>query len=265
MWKFKDRLTIAAMALLSLNGCSLFNADQRQPYYPLLRDVIYSEQELTVIQSDNILTQAITNNHFLAVNETSKLNQAFDKLFAEATHNQAVSIHDLIESEFHQDLALLIKQFSCELFASQQPADSIQLCPLSNQIVDNGLDYLPFQQGRRVTERLSVVSKNRQDTFQLELFLRSSHERSLDTLWGAVHELGALKGSQLAPESLVLTVNLNAYKKSEDLQRWKYLNPEPLLFFVVLPPVEYIISRPNEIQSMDFAYRSAKLLIIDSR
>lgn len=265
MWKFKHKLMVAALPLVGLNGCSLFDADQRQPYYPLLREAIYSEQELAVIQSDNILTQAIRNNHFLAVNETSTLNQAFEKLFAEATNNQAVSIDDLIESEFHQNLALLIKQFSCELFASQQPVDSIQLCPLSNQIVDNGLDYLPFQQGRRVTERLSVVSKNSQDTFQLELFLRSSHERSLDTLWGAVHELGALKGSQLAPESIVLTVNLNAYKKNPAIQRWKYLNPEPLLFFVVLPPVDYITSRPNEIQSMDFAYRSAKLLIVDSR
>lgn len=256
---------IATMALLNLNGCSLFDADQRQPYYPLLSDATYSEQELGVIQSDNILTQAIRNNHFLAVNETSTLNQTFDKLFAEATNNQAVSIDDLIESEFHQNLALLIKQFSCELFASQQPVDSIQLCPLNGQIVDNGLDYLPFQQGHRVTERLSVVSKNSQDTFQLELFLRSSHERSLDTLWGAVHELGVWKGSQLAPESIVLTVNLNAYKKNSVIQRWKYLNPEPLIFFVVLPPVDYIASRPNEIQSMDFAYRSAKLLIVDSR
>ncbi|WP_225874559.1 hypothetical protein [Vibrio atypicus] len=82
---------------------------------------------------------------------------------------------------------------------------------------------------------------------------------------GAVHELGAFKDSQLDETNLVLTINLQAYKKPSENETWRQMNPDPLVFFVVLPNVDQLVNRPNEIESMNFAYRSAKLLLVDSR
>jgi len=256
---------LAGLIAANISGCSLFFADEREPYYPLLRDSIYSDEELTVIETDNVLKSAVRHNDFVLVEDEARVNQSVDKVFAEAINNHAVSVEDLKGSQFHKGLEQIIKQFTCELYASRQSHDTVQLCPQSNQIVDNGLDYLPFEQGLRTAQRLSTIKQNESDTLQLELFLKSTHERPLESLWGAVHELGHFKGSQLPPESLVLTINLKAYKKDNKAHTWRYMHPEPLIFFVVLPSVDHLVSRPNEIESMDFAYRSAKLLVVDSR
>ncbi|WP_239424326.1 hypothetical protein [Vibrio galatheae] len=243
----------------------MFTSDARDPYYPLLRDSTYSEEEIAVIESDNVLKSALKHNHYVLVDDQNQVNQSVDKVFAEAIRNRAISITDLKDKPFHQGLETIIKQFTCELYASQQPSDSVQLCPQSNQIVDNGLGYLPFQEGLRFTQRIRTAEQNANDSLLLEMFLKSTHERPLNSLWGAVHELGHFKGSRLPAESLVLTVNLQAYKKDSNAHMWRYMHHEPLIFFVVLPSVDHLINRPNEIESMDFAYRSAKLLVVDSR
>ncbi|EGA67598.1 hypothetical protein [Vibrio brasiliensis] len=261
----KVHTILTGLATVTLAGCSMFSPAERDPYYPQLRDTTYSSEDITVIESDNVLKAAIKHNEFVLVEEKQTVNQAIELVFAEAIDNRAVSVEDLRSEQFHRALEEVIKQFTCELYASKQPADSIQLCPQQNQIVDNALDYLPFEQGLRFAHRISTIKQDHNDTLQLEMFLKSTHERPLESLWGAVHELGKFKGSRLAPEQLVLTINLKAYKKSPSDHTWKYMYPEPLVFFVVLPSVEHLIQRPNEIESMDFAYRTAKLLVVDSR
>jgi len=256
---------VTGMMAANIAGCSLFWADGREPYYPLLRDSTYSDEEVAVIETDNILSSAVKHNDYVLIEDKERVNQSVDKVFAEAINNHFVPIENLKSPPFHRGLELIIKQFTCELYASQQPVNSIQLCPQSNQIVDNGLDYLPFEQGLRTAQRLSTIERNSEGTLQLELFLKSTHERPLESLWGAVHELGHFKGSQLPPESVVLTINLKAYKKDTNAHNWRYMHSEPLIFFVVLPSVDHLISRPNEVESMKFAYRSAKLLVVDSR
>lgn len=261
----KTKKILVGLLTFTLSGCSLFYGDEREPYYPLLRDTTYSEDSVTVIETDNVVKSAIRHNELVLVEEHDKVNQSIYKVFAEAIDSRSVTVDDLKGEKFHKSLELIIKQFSCELFASQQPVNSVQLCPLSDQIVDNNLNYLPFLDGLRTYQRISIVKQNSNDTMQLEMFLKSTHERSLESLWGAVHELGRFKGSQLPVESLVLTINLKAYKKQQDGEAWRHLHSEPLIFFVVLPSVDHIISRPNEVESMNFAYRSAKLLVVDSR
>ncbi|EGA70419.1 hypothetical protein VISI1226_00100 [Vibrio sinaloensis DSM 21326] len=261
---FKTALA-ATLATPMLFGCSLLAEPQREPHYPLLRDSIYSDEEIPVIESDNVLKTAIKENRFAPVIENEAINNNAAKVFAEVLQSRSLAIQDLQGEEFHRGLEMLIKQFTCELYASKQPKDSVQLCPLSNTIVDNNLNYLPFEYGRRTSERLTVTTTNASQTLELEFFLKSSNERSLESLWGAVHELGTFNGSTLDEANLVLTVNLQAYKKPADNQQWHSLHSEPLIFFVVLPSVEHLTARPNEVESMRFAYRSAKLLLVDSR
>ncbi|KGY12945.1 hypothetical protein NM22_07765 [Vibrio tubiashii] len=259
------KLMLISLLAAVTTGCSMFDSTKHKPYYPLLRDSHYSDEDVTVIESDNVLKSALKHNDYVSVEDRDRVNQSVDIVFAEAIDSHAVSVKDLKGNLFHDGVEQLIKQFTCELYASQQPENSVQLCPKSNKIVDNAQGYLPFEQGLRAAQRISAIESNSSNTFQLELFLKSTHERQLESLWGAVHELGIFKGSQLPPESLVLTVNLKAYKKDQQSRIWRYMHPEPLIFFVILPSVDHITSRPNEIASMAFAYRSAKLLVVDSR
>ena len=259
------KTSIAVALGLSLTACSMFSEPKREPYYPALRDTVYSDEDITVIESNNVLKTAIKSNQYVNVADLDEVNNNAAKVFAEVLNSSSVTVKDIQNKQFHKGLKTIIKQFTCELYASKQPADSVQLCPLDSKIVDNNLDYLPFEDGLRFTQRLSTTLNDDEDKLQLELFLKSTHERSLDSLWGAVHELGRFKNSQLSEDSLVLTINMKVYKKSDSNLRWMYLHPEPLVFFVVLPPVDLIINRPNEVESMDFAYRSAKLLVVDSR
>ena len=259
------KMSIAAALGLGLTACSMFSEPKREPYYPPLRDTVYSDEDITVIESNNVLKAAIKSNQYVNVANYNNVNGTADKVFAEVLNSSAVTLKDIQNEQFHQGLETIIKQFTCELYASKQPADSVQLCPLSSKIVDNNLNYLPFEDGLRFTQRLRATLYDNEDRLQIELFLKSTHERSLDTLWGAVHELGHFNNSTLSPDSLVLTVNMKVYKKSDSNLRWMYLHPEPLVFFVVLPSVDLIISRPNEVESMNFSYRSAKLLVVDSR
>lgn len=259
------KTTFAGLLASTLFGCSMFSAPDREPYYPQVRDVYYSAEEIPVIESNNVLKTAIKQNQFVAVIEKSDVNQSTEKVFAEIADSQTVTLTDLQGELFHAGLETIIKQFSCELYASQQPSNSVQLCPQSNKIVDNGLNYLPFQDGLRYTERLTSIQTDASDHLQLEFFLKSTHERSLDSLWGAVHELGFFKDSTLSEDRLVLTVNLNAYKRSSGSGQWQFMHPEPLVFFIALTSVENILARPNEVEAMGFAYQSAKLLVVDSR
>jgi len=243
----------------------MFSQPELTPYYPSIRDSTYSDEKISVIESNNVLKSAIKQNRYVPVNDTVKVNNNAATIFSEVVASNSLSITDLYQDEFHLGLETLIKQFTCELYASQQSADTIQVCPQSQKIVDNNLGYLPFEDGVRRTERLVSVVRNAQETLELEFFLKSSNERSLESLWGAVHELGAFKDSQLDETNLVLTINLQAYKKPSENATWRQMNPDPLVFFVVLPTVDQLVNRPNEIESMNFAYRSAKLLLVDSR
>ncbi|WP_252036524.1 MULTISPECIES: hypothetical protein [Vibrio] len=259
------KISIGIVLGLGLTACSFFSAPEREPYYPTLRDAVYSDEDIRVIESNNILKTAIKSNHYVQVADRAAVNNNAHKIFAEILNSSTILLSDIQNSRFHDGLEFIIKQFTCELYASQQPSDSVQLCPFSSQIVDNNLHYLPFEDGLRLTQRLSTTLHDNEDTLQLELFLKSTYERPLTSLWGAVHELGRFKYSQLAEDNLVLTVNMKVYKKSESSLRWVHLHPDPLIFFVVLPSVDSILAHPNELEGMHFSYQNAKLLVVDSR
>ncbi len=259
-------LTCSALTTsLLLSGCAFFSAPEREPYYPLLSEATYSDEEIAVIESNNVLKSAIKQNALISIEKQNEIEASFNKVFAEVENSEGFSFEDLKTPSFHYALKTIVQQFSCEVYASQQDANTIQLCPQNEKIVDNNLSYLPFNDGIRVIQRLAADEVNDEGTLQLEMFLKSTHERPLESLWGAVHELGRFKGSQLSAESLVLTVNLSAYKKDRYAHAWRSAYHEPLVFFVVLPPVDEIATQPNEVASMAYSLNKAKLIAADSR
>ncbi|MBU2898835.1 hypothetical protein [Vibrio hepatarius] len=258
--------TIAlTLLVLNITACSLFSLTDREPYYPLFRDSVYTDDSVTIIDTNNVVRKAIKSNDYVNVSDHEAVNNNASKIFSEAITSSATSIKDIQNTYFHNGLEAVIKQFTCEMYASQQPANSVQLCPLSSEILNNNLQHLPFTKGLRVNHRLSVTVHDDSGDLELEFFLKSTQERSLNTLWGAVHELGNILHSNLAEESLVLTINMSVHKKNHLDTLWRALHHEPLVFFVILPSVDSILQSKNEAESMDFAYAEAKLLVVDSR
>ncbi|MCY9845562.1 hypothetical protein [Vibrio caribbeanicus] len=251
--------------IVVLIGCSGFDLDKAPGHYPTLGLATFSDASVQLANSPNIVKSAIEHNEFVKIKNIDKVNRYIPRIFAEANLNEVVSINDLKNAPFHSALELIVKQFTCELYASMQPSNSVQFCPRDRDIVTNNLGYLPFKDGVRHNHRLVIEEKDANSTLHIELFLRSTLERPFESVWGAVHELGYFKGSRLDPESLVLTINLNAYKKSSKEHNWHLAHSEPLVFFVIIPTVKALTQRPNEMESMDYAYRSARILVVDSR
>ncbi|WP_114785770.1 hypothetical protein [Vibrio tetraodonis] len=256
---------ILTVACTILSSCSYFSSTTREPYYPRLSNSIFSDESLTLIETNNVVIKAIKSNRYVSVSDFQGVNDVAKIVFNEAEVSSAVSISDVQTSLFHHALESIIKQFTCEVFTSKHPNSSIQLCPLSKSATMSAEHALPFIGGIRLKHRLSTTIHNDPAGLEFELFLRSVQERSLDTLWGAVHELGKIPNSELAQDSLVLTINMNIHKKNDLDRRWRSLHHEPLVFFVILPPVESIWRSKNEIESMSFAYKKAVLLVVDSR
>ncbi|ERB62978.1 hypothetical protein N779_23280 [Vibrio coralliilyticus OCN008] len=136
------KTSIAVALGLSLTACSMFSEPKREPYYPALRDTVYSDEDITVIESNNVLKTAIKSNQYVNVADFDEVNNNAAKVFAEVLNSSSVTVKDIQNKQFHEGLKTIIKQFTCELYASKQPADSVQLCPLDSKIVDNNLDYL---------------------------------------------------------------------------------------------------------------------------
>ncbi|WP_367986496.1 hypothetical protein AB2S62_07950 [Vibrio sp. NTOU-M3] len=255
-------LGFLAMTTL-LSGCIAFTDSTKENRYPSLSDATYSKEELTVKETNNVLRSAIVNNRLVSLTATDMINQSMPVVFAEAYDDSSKIA--LESQEFHRSLEELVKEFSCQLYASRQPTHTIQLCPASNQVVLNNLNYLPFTEGVWLTQRLSNYYESSQQPHMFELYLKSGIEKPLTSVWGAVHEAGYFPASEVNPRDLVLTIFLDSYNKTESQQPWQRLYREPLVFFVFLPPVDHILDHQNEVKAMDFAYNNARLLLVDSR
>lgn len=259
-------IAITTGALLLATGCSSNpETDASHLTYPPIKYATYTSDGDVLIESYNVVRSAITDNRWLPLNETNEINQQLDSLFPELEQASVLSFDDLAAPQFHQSVEKLVKSFSCELYASQQSKDSVQACPPSNEMAANGLNYLPFHKGARFEQRLTIQSLNSNQDMEMDLFLKSGAEKSLESLWGAVHTLGQFNSSTLSPNNLVLTVNLNVHKKSNAASTWQPMHRSPLIFFVALPTVEELLAQNNEITAMQYAYEHAKLLMVDSR
>ena len=160
--------------LALLTGCSGLYLDKAPDHYPTLSLATFSDASVHLATSPNIVKSAIEHNEFVKIKNTDKVNQYIPRIFAEANLNEVVSISDLKNTTFHSALELMVKQFTCELYASMQPYDSVQLCPKDRDIVTNNLGYLPFKDGVRYNHRLVIEEKDANSTLHIELFLRST-------------------------------------------------------------------------------------------
>jgi len=259
-------LAIATGAVLLTTGCSSNpENDPSHLTYPPIKYTTYTSDGDVLIDSYNVVRGAITNNRWLPLSETSEINQQLDSLFPELEQTSVLSFEDLATSQFHDSVEQLVKSFSCELYASQQSTDSVQACPSNNDLAANGLSYLPFHKGARFEQRLAVQTLNATQDMEMDLFLKSGAEKSLESLWGAVHTLGQFNSSTLSPNNLVLTINMNVHKRFNEASTWQPMHSAPLIFFVALPSVEELLAQSNEITAMQYAYDHAKLLMVDSR
>ncbi|WP_253910158.1 hypothetical protein [Vibrio aestuarianus] len=63
----------------------------------------------------------------------------------------------------------------------------------------------------------------------------------------------------------MLTVYLNGYTQNSENALWQPLHAEPLIFFVLLPNIDSILSQENEMAASDFSYNNSKLLLVKSQ
>ncbi|WP_254068227.1 hypothetical protein [Vibrio aestuarianus] len=248
-----------------LSGCIAYSLDEYHSMtYSTLSEAYYSENELTVADNPNVVRSAVEQNHLVWTTDLKSVEDELPTLFPELNLHEQNS-HPFDVQIFHVALNHLIGRFGCELYSSVQNEDSVQTCDNQGTIAANNLGYLPFNKGKYLGERLQVHQQSNQQRFAIDLYLKSTFERSLDSVWGAVHTLGHFNHSQLSPDSLVLTVYLNSYTQNSENALWQPLHAEPLIFFVLLPNIDSILSQENEMAASDFSYNNSKLLLVKSQ
>lgn len=248
-----------------LSGCIAYSLDEYHLMtYSALSEAYYSEGELTIADNPNVVRTAIAQNHLVWTTDLKSVEDELPTLFPEL--NLSAQNSNLFDVQaFHIALNNLVGRFSCELYSSVQSEDSVQTCDNHGTIAANNLGYLPFNKGKYLGERLQVHQQSNQHRFAIDLYLKSAFERSLDSMWGAVHTLGHFNHSQQSPDSLILTVYLNGYTQNSVNALWQPLHAEPLVFFVLLPNIDSILDQENEMAASDFSYNNSKLLIVRSQ
>ena len=127
------RAVTLTVASISLSSCSFFTSSDIDPYYPLLTDSVYSDESLALIETNNIVIKALKSNRYVDVSNYQQVNNVAAIVFNEAEASSSVSIADIQTSHFHRMLESIIKQFACEVYASQQLENSVQFCPFQKK------------------------------------------------------------------------------------------------------------------------------------
>ncbi|NAW97709.1 MULTISPECIES: hypothetical protein [unclassified Vibrio] len=253
---------------LLLSGCIAYNSKPKNPRsYPLLSEAIYSEDDLSLADNPNIIRTAIEENQSVTINDLNALTSQLPIVFPELNLHLEQE-HSFDARLFQSAVQQLVAQFACELYSSQQMSDSVQMCANDGRVTPNNLGYLPFQQGKYSGERLTVHRHSQPQGSQsqsvaVDLYLKSTSERPLSSIWGSTHTLGRFHGSHFSSDSVVLTVYFEGHVLDERHQ-WQAQYPEPLIFFLLLPSITTLLQQGNDASAAQFAMNNTRLLLVDS-
>ncbi|MGF1754206.1 hypothetical protein L4C33_11475 [Vibrio makurazakiensis] len=254
---------LSTSILSALLGCSTSDdADNAylNEYFPLSESV-YSQDALKVGATNNIIKSAINQSQLLSIVERADVDRHMSVLFPEISAQSHASISLLSTPVFHDSLEQIISEFTCHLYSSAQPDNTVQFCPNSISVQRNNLDYLPFNKGELYQQRLIVNNKNLTDGVQVELFMKSGKELSSEQLFAPIHTLGVFPRSSIADNSLVLTINMKASTINSE-RVWQPIYNKPLIFFVVMPDIESITELPNELNAIEYAKNNSSILLV---
>ncbi|HFQ5100102.1 TPA: hypothetical protein ACGUU3_003388 [Vibrio vulnificus] len=228
--------------------------------YPRLATMRIEESQQLIASSNNMISYAIENGQSVSL-EYNQIKSMTPYIFRKEYFDSYVG-KKLNSPTFVKGLQAIVNEFACAEYRFRHRMPQSDSC--SGYVSDqNDKEKMPFVDGQFKSFRLEQHINSKRDGISYQFYLPSTSEKALDSIWGAVHELGTFFGRAFDPRQLVLSVYMQAYPLNEN--GFRDGNPfydKPIVFFIVLPPAVEIFRQDNQIEGGQFAQDKAQLLIL---
>lgn len=250
-------LVISIALIVSFSASAYVNGN-----YPSLATIRFGDGNQIVASSDNLIANAIESGHRIPLVYNSKFSSLTPNLFPSKYFDSYTS--DRLNNEaFVAGLKEIVSKFACAEYRFRHGQPEAEGCL---GFIEDGRnkEQMPFVDGTYVDKRMEVHIDSKKHGIGYYFYLPSASEKSLNTLWGAVHELGTFFGRSLGRKQLVLTVYVSVYLLNDSGYRSsKPIYNEPLAYFVVLPSALDIYKNRNQNIVGHSAAQKSSLLILE--
>ncbi|WP_375748705.1 hypothetical protein [Vibrio sp. HN007] len=246
---------------LSLLSGSAFSADYQSGNYPRFSYAKLFSTGETVNEKPNIVLAAIENGDAIPLKYDQAFLSAKNYLFPQKFYTDSYTVDRVANRQFVNAIASLVKEFACAEYRFRRRLPESDQC--AGHVFDqNKKEHMPFVSGRYLDSRMEQNADDKASRVSFYAYLPSGNETSLESAFGSVHELGTFFGRFAHRQSLILSVNIQAYWLDSDLFRKEKINESPLTYFIVLPKAIDISKQGSERAAAEFAVNNAQILIL---
>ncbi|WP_260258946.1 hypothetical protein [Vibrio intestinalis] len=250
------------MRLLIFTVLAVF-ASQVSADYNNLAWVSIDDKGTRVYDTNNRIKLAIEDNRFIPLAYGSQWQDSAPELFYEVGQISQYELDAYASASLVKGIQQLVAEFSCATYRFNQKKPQTRSCN-GKSFDDRQREGKPFQGGQFVNKRMSVSINSVSKTLpnrSYDIYLPSAKEKTLNSLWGAVHELGSFFVRQRDNKDTVLTIYIDAYRLDKDLERGKRVLESPQVVFVVLPRASKIGRQSSEQAAAQYALSDAVLIV----
>lgn len=228
--------------------------------YPRFSNAIIWPSGESVSARANNVSRAIERADAIPLSETYRLKELSQYLFPSSVYGDSYLQNKLASDGFTQALGNVVKQFGCAeyRFRHDLPESTGCLNGSSNQ-----KEAMPFVSGQFTSNRIESFIDDQSNNINFHAYLKSTNERSLDSAFGSVHELGTFFGRLAGRQSLVLSIDLQTYQLNANGFRGDKINKKPYTYFLILPKATDISKQASQEEAGGFSKSRSRILILN--
>jgi hypothetical protein len=252
---------IAALCILFLSSAFNCVTAYQTGNYPELAYAKLFSDGTNVSDKPNSVLNAIENGNAIPLKFGAEFKAMQELIFPQQYYGERYIQKKLNSAKFIETLAEVVKEFSCAEYRFRHQLPEKSNC--NGYIVNNRKkEHMPFVSGRYMTNRIEANRDDHRNRISFQAYLESSKEKSLESAFGSVHELGSFFGRLADRRSLVLSVQVQTFWLNTNQQREKPMLSEPLTYFLILPKAVDIAQQKSESAAASYALANTRLLIL---
>lgn len=259
---YKYIIPLVFSVLLMANSSTSYADDYQGGNYPRFAYAQLFSSGESVSEKPNVLLTAIENGDAIPLHNLQDVKSSKSYLFPNLYFLSSYNADKLASQTFVDAMSKVVGEFACAEYRFRKGLAEKREC--KGYVADEDVsESMPFVSGQYTTSPIEVNADDRRNRVSFYAYLPSAEEKSLESAFGSVHELGTFFGRFAHRRSLILSISLQAYWLDSDNMRKDKINQDTVSYFVVLPKAVDIAAQPDESSAAQFAIKQAKLLILE--